>query len=63
MTKTTNPPDIHGECLGINVVKREGISDLIEIYVEDDGTWYHKMSMSSAYLPELERLLKSSRGE
>jgi hypothetical protein len=36
---------------------------LVEIYVEDDGSFFHRMSFSAYWLPHLIRLLQLARSE
>lgn len=53
-TAETSEIDVSGSLFGLRIVKRgEGVSDAIEMFVEDDGVWHYKQSFSAFWLDDL----------
>lgn len=52
--------DIVGEMFGLKRVSRDGHEDLLELYIEDDGSWYFKMSFSVFWMADLLSVLSEA---
>jgi hypothetical protein len=56
-------PKFHGQCVGLDLEPR-GANDqhiIITLYVEDDGNWHRKFSVSSSWLPEFIHILQEAQ--
>lgn len=46
--------DVVGDLFGMVITKREkGQSDLIDLYIEDDETYFHKQTFAAFWLDDL----------
>lgn len=50
--------DGHTDLFGFKFTKRDGLSPLITVYVEDDENYFEKMTFDIAWLPDLCRMAK-----
>jgi hypothetical protein len=52
--------DRHGVVFGLKSVK-DGATELVTLYVGDDGWWHPKATVAAKWMPELLRVVRSKR--
>jgi hypothetical protein len=50
--------DVVGKQFGVRITKRrEGVGDLFELFVEDDGMWYHTIAFDVAWAKDIAEVM------
>lgn len=54
---------IQGECIGLDFSKRGNGDDhaMLQLYVEDDNSWFRQMTVSSAYIDDFLMVLTEAK--
>jgi hypothetical protein len=57
------PASFKGECMGVGLEMRSDADPHITVVllIEDDTNWFEKMSFSSHWLPEMQRMIAAAR--